>query len=47
MPLELSRAEVIDALCRRYPAYTPEAAAVAPMWVLADLTILHLAHGDA
>lgn len=27
-------------LCQRYPAYTPEAAARAPLWVWRDLEIL-------
>jgi hypothetical protein len=45
-PLELQQAELIEALCRRYPAYTPEAAAAAPVWVIQHLNILAIAEAD-
>lgn len=36
----------IEALCRRYPAYTPETAAEAPAWLLRHMELLTLAGVD-
>lgn len=36
---------MIEALCRRYPAYTPEAAAEAPVWVLRHIALVDAATG--
>ena len=37
---------VIEMLCRRYPAYTPETAAQAPPWVLSHIAILQSVMGE-
>lgn len=46
MPAELAVALAVEALCRRYPAYTPETAAAAPAWVWGHLELLALAEHD-
>lgn len=36
---------MIEALCRRYPAYTPDTAADAPVWVLRHMALVDAAIG--
>lgn len=43
MPVELARAIAIETLCRRYPAYTPERAARAPIWIQRHIALLEAA----
>ncbi len=45
MPPALSRAYAIEALCKRYPGYTPETAANAPVWVLGHVALIGEASG--